>query len=285
MLFRPDDLVVSRLKDHWQLLKVFATTGGQIQSIVRGRQPDNTNSEARRGGKRARIGATITVEEDETERSLREANFGIGTWTPLKVDCYTLDFIGDERRPMDLLWKIKHFHGERRITDLPIYPARFHPHTAGFLKRMEDGGLKFLMSPGHKSYKGPSARLLSMAPVREIDGDVYVEHVTRHFDRSILVMSRAEITESEEFVRNEIRRLTGNEVDTKLREEFMAENRFKLDTVTVEEAERSTEYLRLLPWIVFGYVFRFRHWGKSKSLQSFNSRDVMPSETVSLGVG
>lgn len=262
LLFRPGDLVTSRDSDHWQLRKVYATTGGQIQRTARKERFDH------RRVKSARTGATITVEEDETEKSLRQANFGIGSWTPLKVDCYTLDFIGDELKPIDGLWKIKPFQGEMRITDLPIYPVRFHPDSAMFLKRMEERGLKFLMSPGHKSYTGPSARLRPTASVREIDGDVYVESDTSNFHESGLCKSQAEITESEEVVSNNVLQLTGNEVDIKLSEEFMSENRFKLDAITVEEAKVSTDYLRLL----FMHTYSESEVGvSSEVLESFNA--------------
>lgn len=261
LLFRPGDLVISRDSGHWQLHKAYATTGGQIQRIAREEQPDLTYTAARR--RSARTGATVTVEEDETERSLRQASFGIGSWTPLKVDCYTLDFIGDELRPIDGLWKIKPFTGEMRITDLPIYPVKFHPDSDKILKRMGERGLKYLLSPGHKSYTGPSARLGPTHPVRQIDGDVYVEAAMRSLDEIGLGISQAESTESEERVGNKIRLLTGNEVDTKWSDEFMSENRFKLDAITAEEAKMSTDHLRLLPWIVRAYVFRLRNWGKS----------------------
>lgn len=274
LLFRPGDLIVSKFTDHWQLLKVYATTGGQIQRMARGRQPNASGADPHRGGKSARAGGTITMEEDETERLWREGNFGIGSLTPLKVDCYRLDFIGDGLRTTDAMYKIKPFHGDMKITDLPIYPARFQPDTANFLRGIEDRGLKFLMSPGHKYYKGPSARLNPMDKVREIDGDVYVENSRNghDFDRGHLmlptsasfVMSRAEVSESQEVVNNALRRLTGNEVDTKLSENFMAENRFNLDAKSVEEAKESIDSLRLLPWVVHAYVFRLRLWGKSE---------------------
>lgn len=286
LLFRPGELVISNFSDHLQLLKVYATTGGQIQRKARGSQSNESSPDRNRGGKRARAGGTMTVEEDATERWWRESNYGIGSWTPLKVDCYYLDFIGDELRPIDALYKIKHFHGDMKITELPIYPARFQPDTAGLLKRIEDRGLKFLMSAGHKSYKGPSARLDPMTPIRDIDGDVYVENTRSEEDNQRgrvrfslsagLVKSRAEVTESEEIVGDRIIRLTGNEIDNKRSEEFMAENRFKLDSVTVEQAKGSIDYLRLLPWVVHAYVFRLRLWGKSNisfKTTNYPSRD------------
>lgn len=191
---------------------------------------------------------------------MREANYGIGSWTPFKVDCYTLDFVRDGLRSIDGLWKIKHFVGEMRITDLPTYPVRFHPDTAGLLNRMEERGLKYLMSPGHNSYQGPSAEfpLFSNDPVREIDGDVYIEFSAKERRDSGLVMSRAEVTEAEELVGNDYRWLTGNEVDTRRPEEFMAKNRFKPDVITVEEAKISADCLRLLPWNVSAHIFRLR---------------------------
>lgn len=267
LLFRPGDLVISKDSDHWQLHKVYATTGGQKQRTSRLEQGNHAPGAAPRPGKIARAGATVTVEEDETERAFRQANFGIGTWTPLKVDCYTFDFIGDELRPIDGLLKIKPFRGEMRITDLSLYPVRFHRDSAMVLKRMEERGLKFLMSPGHKSYTGPSVRLWPMERAREIDGDVYVESASRgvaeSVDESSLRISQAERTESEERVGNSLRLLTGNEVDTRWSDEFMSENRFQLDIITVEEAKQSADYLRLLPWVVRAYVFRLRQWGKS----------------------
>lgn len=262
LLFRPGDLVVTRANDHWRLRKVYSTTGGQVQRKARGKYNEYDFAENRGPGKRACTGATNTVEEDGTERFLRQSNFGIGSWTPLKVDCYTLNVIGDELRPIDGLWKIKHFLGEMRITDLPIYPLRFHPDTDGLLKRMEERGLKFLMSPGHKSYTGPSARSLRMEPIREIDGDVYVEATTEDNDESDLVACRVEVTETQEEVNGAIRLLLGDEVDTKCSEEFMSANRLKLDAITIEKAKGSAEYLTLLPWVVNAYVFRLRHWGK-----------------------
>lgn len=282
LLVRPGDLIVSRFTGHWQLLKVYATTGGQIQRTARDRHFHMSHSD--RSGKSARAGGTITVEEDETEKLLREADYGIGSWTPLKVDCYYLGFVGDELRPIDELHKIKHFHGDMKITELPIYPARFQPDAADFLKRIEDRGLKFLMSPGHKSYKGPSARLTPTDSAREIDGDVYVDNSRSEEDYQRgrvrfsldagpgLVKSRAEVTESEEVVGDKILRLTGNETDNKRSEEFMAENRFKLDSVTVEKAKGSIDYLRLLPWVVQAYVFRLRLWGKSN--QTFRTKNL-----------
>lgn len=273
LLFRPGDLVVSRVSNHWQLRKVYSTTGGQVQKIARDKH-ELEYSESRGSGKSAWTGATQTVEEDRTEKFLRESNFGIGSWTPLKVDCYTLAVVRDELRPIDGLWKIKPFEGEMRITDLPIYPVRFHPDTAGLLKRMEVRGLKFLMSPGHKSYQGPSAKdpsakdrpagLETTEQLRDIDGDVYVEFSKKLGGESTLVASRVEITESVEDVHDGERLLSGNEVDTKLSEEFTSQNRLKLDAITIEEAKGSKDCLRLLPWVVNAYIFRLRLWGKSE---------------------
>ncbi|KAL1858167.1 hypothetical protein Daus18300_010048 [Diaporthe australafricana] len=260
LLFEPGDLVVSKINDHWRLHKVYSTTGGQIQRMARGTPGDNSQKAPRVPGKSAWTGTTLTVEEDESEKFLREANFGIGTWTSLKVDCYSLGFDGDELRPIDSLWKIKHFLGEKRITDLPLYPVRFHPDKSDLLERTEARGLRFLMSPGHKSYKGPSARPMSSQPARAIDGDVYVEFPKNLYHSSNLVMTRAEVTESEELVRNSPRWLTGNEVDALRSEEFMSANRFKLGVITTEEAKKSKDNLRLLPWVVRAYIFRIRDW-------------------------
>lgn len=257
LLFKPGDLIVSRVSNHWQLRKVYSTTGAQVQKSVRQEKIEHN-------GKRAWVGEMIEVEEDETEKYLRQSKFGIGSWTPLKVDCYTLGVVEDELRTVDSLCKIKPFQGDMKISDLPIYPVRFHPDSVGLLTRMEERGLKFLMSLGHKIYRGLSARIPSNEPlaVHEVDGDVYVDsrrEIIETSHGSILLASRIEVTESYEEVCNSIRMLSGNEVDTRRSEEFMSEGRIKID---LEEAKKSKDFLILLPWVVYAYVFRLRRWGK-----------------------
>lgn len=269
MLFRPGDLVVSKLQDHWQLHKIYSTTGGQIQRSPRPRQDDPRDPMT---AERARMGHLKVPEEDDGERFMRESEFGIGSRTPLKVGCYELGIFGGKIRADSTLWKVQEYLGEMRITELDIYPVRFHPDATDLLKRMQERGIRYLRSPGHKSYKGRSVSIeATTSALQEIDGDVYVDFSSGNISTSLMTMPResiprsivAEVTESMEYIssgRYNIRFLIGNEVDIRLHEEFISANRSRLINVTADEVKHSVEYLRLLPWIVPAYVFRLRDW-------------------------
>lgn len=297
MLFRPGDLVVSRKRDHWHLHKVFSTTGGQIQRSTRERQNDYE-----RISERARMGQHNVDEEDEGERFMRESSYGIGSRTPLKVGCYHLEVLYGKVEIVSELWKVQEYLGDMIITELDIYPVRFHPDSADLLKRMEERGLKYIWSPGHKSYKGLSVSLEATPSVpQEIDGDVYIDFSLNFLPERRMALHelaapsrvaatprqglpqsvRAEMTESLEFIssREYLRFLKGNEVDVRLHEEYISSNRSRLIKITVDEVKLSADYLRLLPWAVTAYVFRLRDWCEYNIL---NRKNVVPRSSLSI---
>lgn len=277
MLFRPGDLVVSKKQDHWQLHKVFSTTGGQIQRSARERQ-----NGPQQASERARMGQFHVAEEDDGERFMRESDFGIGSRTPLKVGCYHLEVLHGKIGIASALWKVQEYLGNMKITELDIYPVRFHPDSETLLRRMEERGLKYIWSPGHKSYKGLSVSLeTTRSAPQDIDGDVYIDFSSHSFPKMRMAPQgmppppmmnpprhglpqsvRAEITESAEFISSTagFRFLKGNEVDVRLHEEYISANRSRLINITADEVKPSADYLRLLPWAVTAYVFRLRDW-------------------------
>lgn len=290
MLFRPGDLVVSKRQDHWQLHKVYSTTGGQIQRCTRERQ-----REPQQIIERARMGQFQVDEEDEGERFMRESEFGIGSRTPLKVGCYDLQVRFGKIAIDRTLWKVQEYLGGMKITELDIYPVRFHPGSTNLLKRMEERGIRYIGSPGHKSYKGRSVSLeTTHSASQDIDGDVYIDFSTNYFPEMSMAPPRmgmppppqmgpprhglpqsvrAEITESMEFIssrRESLRILRGNEVDVRLHEESISANRSRLINITADEVKLSADYLRLLPWAVTGYVFRLRDWCECDRLSPNN---------------
>lgn len=283
MLFRPGDLVVAKDHGHYQLRKVYSTTGGQTQRCQRQSRVDYNDS-----AKLARTRNATVLEEDEKEKFMRESIYGIGSRTPLKVDCFALDFDGHHIRPLCSIWKIQDYQGDMRITDLDIYPVKFHPDADDLLKRMEQRGTRFLEGYGHKSYKGRSVSIGSTTtPPQDIDGDVYVDHslidgiFVMRFEtiHSLLESSQAETSESAEMItspRQHYRFLRGNEVDDQLHRVFISANRSRFDIITVEEAKASVEYLRLLPSTVTAYVFRLRRNCKCESNTSNFVLDVKP---------
>ncbi|KAK8106843.1 uncharacterized protein PG998_008856 [Apiospora kogelbergensis] len=175
--------------------------------------------------------------------------------------------------PVESYFKIKPFEGKKQITDLPVYPLRFHLENETLLSQMEERGRLYLKAIGQKSYDG-LARTTSKDELRgkvgtleEVQGDVYIDLDKlrgRRFD--ILTQSLRDSSTATELIFHylraapEQRALSGNEIDIKLAEQFMMSNRALLEPLTYEKAHQMPEWLQLMPRVIVGYVFRLRTW-------------------------
>jgi hypothetical protein len=139
-LFRPGDLILSKPlgKKHWQLSKVYSVTGGQI---TRRSHPD---SEGR-------------IQDSDYD----DAATTVGTWTAFRIDSYMMVYDGHWVGPDNLVMRIKHYTGRKRITELPFFPVRFHPDKDRVLATLEERGRKFMNCFGHQFYEGLTVPLAS----------------------------------------------------------------------------------------------------------------------------
>lgn len=276
-LFKPGDTVISTENGYEQLYTVYSITGGQIQTRAR------TLREVQFHDPNEPV-------EDASEKLLRNEAYGIGTWTTLRIDCYYMCFNGAKVGPIRALKRIKHYAGQRKVTELPIYPAHYHSDGDLLLKRMEERGRKHLSSTGHQSYDGLSVppRTDSLSPSaqqiqpishkkysefqEDIQADVFVDFTQFYQDTpsqkprlGSLPKSLPDTIESEEsFPESKFnyRRLSGHKIDVKLFNDFMTVNRSNLELVKSECALERADYLRLLPHAVPGYSFQARKWCK-----------------------
>ena len=77
----------------------------------------------------------------------------------LNVDVFYFDFDGRNFGPVEKRFRILSFEGEKKVTDLPLFPLRFRKDAASIRSQMLDRGTKFcdLCTIVHREYSGLSA--------------------------------------------------------------------------------------------------------------------------------
>ena len=77
----------------------------------------------------------------------------------LNVDVFYFDFDGRNFGPVEKRFRIVSYEGEKKVTDLPLFPLRFRKDAASIRSQMLDRGTKFcdLCTIVHREYNGLSA--------------------------------------------------------------------------------------------------------------------------------
>lgn len=77
----------------------------------------------------------------------------------MNVDLFYFDFDGRNFGPVEKRFRIPSFEGEKKVTDLPLFPLRFHKEATTIQSQMLDRGTKFcdLCTIAHREYNGLSA--------------------------------------------------------------------------------------------------------------------------------
>jgi hypothetical protein len=216
------------------------------------------------------------------------AGSGVGTWTSLVLDSYLLAWDGERLSTMQVTNRIKHFIGEKKITDLDIFPVRFLAEADALREDLRERGKKLIACSGHKKYHGPTVEKLEdksrrfRRPYRygsppprvdrpvfeEIESDVYVDTKTyyQRYDDSAPSSklrrtpgSRRETTET--FGKYERPILSGDhDVDDSMTDDFINANRHLLYPSKPEEMALVPSYTELIPYQLPAYEFRARRW-------------------------
>ncbi|RYP89697.1 hypothetical protein DL770_004185 [Monosporascus sp. CRB-9-2] len=283
-LFRPGDVLYDECQGYEQALKIYSVTGGQPRrrsytkaenvEILRERQIMRNNRPPLYFDDSDEVDSG---NENTKKDALVEAS-GPGTWSPFTIDCYKMGFDGLRVGPVDSCRQIKHYSGECKITDLPVYPLRFHERKDDIAASLEARGRKFLNSYGHKSYNGFTVPKTRGAYQEELRGDVFID--LKDFYRTrprrgppqrprqrprlgILRKSRPDKTEVNECVVTDAgmwRMLLDHEVDEKMTDDYMASSHTFVEPIDFELVQDSAEHLRLLPYGIPAFVFRTRSY-------------------------
>ncbi|RSL48873.1 hypothetical protein CEP54_012700 [Fusarium duplospermum] len=262
-LFQPGDMLYFKSHSHDQLGKAYAVTGGQQ------RKRSRTKEEViEMGGPMPRIN-----DPENDIPVIHQA--GRGTWTPLIVDYYTMEFDGYHVGPVCGRRQIRHYAGERKITDLPVYPLRFHKKREEMIQQLTARGKMYCSSYGHKSYRGSTTPIELGRSPEEIQGDIYVDfqdyyrtlkpdpmNPSRRPRRQLgwLPRTSPDIAEAEDVVSGDTWTICDHEVDEKAAEDFLSAQQPDLEPVKFDLFVQSEENLPLFPHHVPAYVFRSRKY-------------------------
>lgn len=282
LLFQPGDTILSARGPNQKILKICAVTGGQVQ--LRNYNPD----EIRQMGYSRPPLRPENNSDLRTYDLTREEAAGAGIWTQLTIDCYAMGFDGTDVGPLDSCVRIRHYRGKMAITDLDVYPLRFHPNSAGLLAKMEERGQKVLASYGHKRYNGAITNQAGDETYEEIRSDVFIDMnwyyqnvqvagmgsgypppgamqamFSRRLKLGRLLKTLPNPTEtSEYYFGKKTCQMSGTEVDTRLFEDFMSANRQGFGVVKASGPFVTSSHLQLMTYSVVGYAFRYRKWCK-----------------------
>ncbi|KAG8361833.1 hypothetical protein FVEN_g278 [Fusarium venenatum] len=269
-LFTVGDIIYIKEREYEQLGKTYAVSGGQQRK--------------EKSKKRLRTFSAIDFDkmpEGNPQSSAR------GLWSPLTIDYYTMEsdgyYLGSKAKRKE----IKHFSGERSITDLAVFPLRFHQRKEEVVERLTERGTRYHLSHGHKSYRGMTCSQHDEETPNEVFGDIYVDFKDyyRSFDRrphflpgtlprhnphflppgtsarpnlGILNAFEPDLAESQDDVDGVILDLFDREIDQKAMEDFVSTHQHEIGLERLSSDPLSNEVLQLLPHWVPAYFFRTR---------------------------
>lgn len=128
--FQPGDLVVSHDTGTDQLYCVYGVTGGRMRLM----NVDKSSPYFTQGSK----GAIA----------------GVGTWTDVVIECFTIGWDGTQLGPLSIKHRIHHFNGRMTITDLDVYPLRYLDNAQDIRQRLRLRGRRSFDCSGHKKHSG-----------------------------------------------------------------------------------------------------------------------------------
>ncbi|KAL3602838.1 hypothetical protein FPOAC2_07152 [Fusarium poae] len=260
-LFTPGDIIYVKERGYEQLAKVYSLTGGQQRKGESGKEYERFSRD----------------QEDKKPEGYVQS-WTRGSWSPLIVDYYTMESDGYYIGPKDHCKQINHFSGERNITDLVIFPLRFHHEKDKIVERLTERGRRYCTSYGHKSYRGITCPEDDKTSPEEIVGDMFVDiqdYYRVHKKSSIfdslndhpkrpplgrLYPVATDTRETEESTRGTTLNLFDAEVDRKASDEFMLSRQHEMELVELGSSSVPQHILQLLPHWVPAYFFRSRNY-------------------------
>ncbi|KAI4190745.1 MAG: hypothetical protein L6R41_000607 [Letrouitia leprolyta] len=203
----------------------------------------------------------------------------VSAMSVFKVDVFYFDFDGQKFGPVEKRLELVSYEGEKNITDLPIYPLRFHKNADQFVAMMLARGEKFreLAIPNeypHREYNGLSVG----EPQEQIDSQVIIDFALayRKHPKNAPKFGLRSWIEDDARVVTEACGIPGctdcfkdrlmfddHRVDRQRTVEFIRANGALLRTISSNEdltKNLTQNMMLLLPNRVYGFVLRSRRW-------------------------
>ncbi|KAK5167718.1 uncharacterized protein LTR77_007417 [Saxophila tyrrhenica] len=289
-LYKPGDIILSGATsdpDARRAYRVLSVTGGRPYFKPKYDAGIKERSRSFRIHERSFIGA---LEVDKTD-SISIGLQGRATrMTPLVIDCFYLDFDGTNYGPRPMRFIIPEYRGQRRVTELDVYPGEFDPTFADIRQQLRSRGAKFMecVQGAHKEYDGDSledtliftGRANEKVASQKVDCECIIDHKALFsilesidlpespgnklgFNSGVIATpTDSNIAECFDLVHCSVQGCVSctdtfddNSFDLTERDDFVTDSAL-LDLTT----DLTDEHLELLPLRVYGYALKHRNW-------------------------
>lgn len=271
-LFTPGDVIFANSDILGRSIKRLSYPRGFILCSVVGGRPGLRRKPSK---KQKNFALAVGIEDgsrapDETQE---------GSSKPFKLDLYSMAYDGDCLTPDSEIPSIDEYRGEKNITDLDYYPARFSPHYGEVREQLIERGKLYVrfLKDCFNEYSG-----LTMGDEpEEVDGEVVTDAKTGYFTNGDSVefevyhySSSRRKADNDEWLEPysgacsdpECETCTYNYNDDK----FEAQRFDKFQPLKSIDPGDSTQmsgitddHYLLLPKNILGFVLRIRKWSKS----------------------
>ena len=155
LLYKPGDVVFSGFSQR-RAYRVLHVTGGRAILDI-GDQPSINNHN---------VSQPVRSWEQHEDQAVTYAH---SKNTPFVIDCYYIDFDGENFGPVPRKFAIQEYEGEQDIDTLQPFPTKFDKNLEETEKMLIKRGKRFvkLARASHKKYTGLSAREPSVADSQE----------------------------------------------------------------------------------------------------------------------
>ncbi|KAI1765476.1 hypothetical protein GGR53DRAFT_529535 [Hypoxylon sp. FL1150] len=281
LLYNPGDLLYSSDEGFEQLYRAYAITGGQPR-LRTATQAGNrigypwTQEEPSRRTAYDSFESDNEVEfgsDKEEELGRQREDIGVGTCTPFTIDCFNIGTDGINFGTIGHSKRIESYIGKVQVTDLPIFPWKFHPSKDDVSIRLQKRGLKCVLCQGHKRYEGFYYNSRGHRTRDSQKGNVYVDFKEYYRGNrrvkapKLRVLQRTRRDEAELEV-PDIRRPPNQvlvsidyEVEKQKSHVFLTSRAYeRYLTTSQEQIAQDPDLLRLMTHHVIAFAFRSRKW-------------------------
>ncbi|KAK8003629.1 shuttle craft [Apiospora arundinis] len=284
-LYNPGDLLLADERGYPQLYMVYNVTGGQprlrnptdFEIRTRGvRAGPRRRPIGRRGPRRGwydaaeSSGSYSGSSSDAFDTTMHDAM--IGTITPFIIDCYALNVDSSGVGTLCSRKQIRKYLGLKTVSDLPLYPLKFHKDAQTILDQLQDRGRKFISCTGHRRYDGVTYDTRGIISRERLQGEIFVDADEYARSKSRLVRTKLCLLKRTNPIPAEVEESHLNKsggtlylhhdhaVDQRKSDVFIEKNPGIQELLTRDEALLMPEKLQLMQHSLQAFSFKSRSW-------------------------
>ncbi|KAK7967340.1 uncharacterized protein PG986_001617 [Apiospora aurea] len=288
-LYNPGDLLLTDERGYPQLYMVYNIRNRGVRVIPARRRI------GRRGPRRGWYdaaedsGSYSGSSSDAYDTTMHDAM--VGTCTPFIIDCYAINVDSTGVGALCSRKQIRKYLGLKSVSDLLLYPLKFHKDAQSILAKLQVRGRKFISCTGHRRYDGVTYDTRGIVSRERLQGEIYVDADEYARSRSRFVRTElclvkrtnpvpAEVEEAHPNIAGaDFYRHHDHAVDQRKSDVFIEKDPGIQELMTRDEALLMPEKLQLMQHSLQAFSFKARSWDKSQAARESGFQDLsIPSK-------